>query len=252
MIDASSRAAMRASDVVVATSLDYASSSRVYSSMSGKVIAIPPPFQLRTGGSPVFRRSDGPHIGAMGRIVEEKGFDYLIRAFRMIEDPAARLLIAGDYTSIAGLSVIDRLRTLAGDDERITFLGFVEESAVSDFFASLDVFAFPSINPLEAFGISQLEALSAGLPVVASDLPGVRLPVLRSGRGRLVPPRDVEALAAALLDPRPTDSGMSELEQTFSESAEDQYLTLICELAGSPWTGDALDIATSASRSCCD
>ena len=98
-------------------------------------------------------------------------------------------------------SYFNELRSAAAKDPRVSFLGFLQDEDVPDFFASLDVFAFPSVNPLEAFGIAQLEAMSAGLPVVASDLPGVRIPVLRTGNGILVPPGDVPALAMALVDP---------------------------------------------------
>lgn len=199
VIDLSSRAAFDHSSSVIVTSEDYARSSRVYSSMQGKEISAAPPFKDRSGGRPTFRRTGGLHVGALGRVVHEKGLDVLIRAFRRIEDPDARLLIAGDYARIAGLSVIEQLRELAAGDDRVEFLGFLDEPLVNDFFASLDVLAFPSVNPLEAFGIVQLEALSAGVPIVASDLPGVRLPVLQSGFGLLVPPGDPEALRAGLL-----------------------------------------------------
>lgn len=199
-IDTSTRIAMHRSLRIAVTSDDYAAHSRVYSFMRGKIVAIAPPFVPRGGGEPRFRRGDGPVIGAMGRIVEEKGFDYLVRAFRQIHDSSARLIIAGDYEGIAGQSVIEHLRELARGDDRIEFLGFLPDEQVKDFFASIDVLAFPSVNPLEAFGIVQVEALSCGVPIVASDLPGVRLPVVQSGAGVLVPPRDVEALTGALLE----------------------------------------------------
>jgi glycosyltransferase involved in cell wall biosynthesis len=197
-VDASSRITLRRSISVVVTSEDYAQSSRVYLSMRGREVAIVPPFLPRAGGEPKFRMSPGFHIGSLGRIVHEKGLDVLVRAFRSLDDPDARLLIAGDYKHVAGQSVIHQLRELADGDPRIEFLGYLPDDQVADFFASIDVFAFPSVNSLEAFGIVQLEAISAGVPVIASDLPGVRLPVLQSGFGFLVQPGDPEALLAAM------------------------------------------------------
>lgn len=198
-IDLSSKISLRRSRAVVVTSEDYAQSSRVYLSMRGKEVAIPPPFHARNGGRPTFRRtSHGMHVGSLGRIVHEKGLDVLVRAFRQIDDPDSRLLIAGDFERIAGQSVIQQLRELASGDDRIEFLGYLPDADVPDFLASLDVLAFPSVNSLEAFGIVQLEAISAGVPVIASDLPGVRLPVLQTGYGLLVPPGDADALAEAL------------------------------------------------------
>ena len=199
-IDLSSRLALKRSKSVVVTSEDYAQSSRVYTAMRGRETVIPPPFELRMGGTPAFRDSPGMHVGTLGRVVHEKGLDVLIRAFRRLPDPNARLLIAGEHERVAGQSVIEQLKELAADDDRIRFLGYLADADLPDYFASLDALAFPSVNSLEAYGIVQLEAMSAGVPVIASDLPGVRLPVLTTGFGVLVPPGDVAALHAAIRD----------------------------------------------------
>jgi glycosyltransferase involved in cell wall biosynthesis len=130
--------------------------------------------------------------------VEEKGVEYLVDAFRRMPDPDARLLIAGDYTNVAGGSVVDRVRQHIASDPRIELLGFVPDGLIPDFYASLDVFALPSVNALEAFGIVQVEAMMAGVPVIASGLPGVREPLRRTGFGRVVAPRDVAALERAM------------------------------------------------------
>ena len=230
-IDTSSRVALHGSRKVGVTSDDYAAESRVFAFMRDKTVAITPPFKPRGGGNPTFRRSTGPVIGSLGRIVEEKGLEYLVRAFRLIHDDSATLLIAGDYEGVAGTSVIDHLRELAHGDDRIHFLGFLTDEQVQDFFASIDVLAFPSVNPLEAFGIVQSEALSCGVPIVASDLPGVRLPVVQSGAGVLVQPRDVAGLAGALQEVlakgRPTIVADELLD---AERPVDQYEALIRSL----------------------
>ena len=83
-------------------------------------------------------------------------------------------------------------------DPRVSLLGFVPDERLADFYASLDVFALPSVNAFEAFGIVQVVAMLSGVPVVASDLPGVRTVVAETGFGTVVPPGDVGALTAAL------------------------------------------------------
>jgi glycosyltransferase involved in cell wall biosynthesis len=138
------------------------------------------------------------HVGFLGRIVEEKGVEYLVEGFRALDDPHARLLIAGDFNAVAGGSVIDRVRQRMAGDTRIRLLGFLPDAAVDDFYASLDVFALPSVNPFEAFGIVQVEAMMRGIPVIASDLPGVRQPVLATGMGEIVPRRSAVAVTEAL------------------------------------------------------
>ena len=77
-------------------------------------------------------------------------------------------------------------------------LGFVSDEALPDLYASLDVFALPSINAFEAFGIVQVEGMMAGVPALASNLPGVRVPVQRTGFGVVAEPRDGESVRAGL------------------------------------------------------
>jgi glycosyltransferase involved in cell wall biosynthesis len=199
-VDLSSRAALRRADARVVTSESYAAACRVAAGLhrDGPPVQIPPPCRLREGGRPAYREGAGMHVGFLGRIVQEKGIQHLVEAFRGIEDEDARLLIAGEFENVAGGSVVDEVRAAAGSDPRIRLLGFVPGERLADLYASLDVFALPSVNSLEAFGIVQVEAMMAGVPVVASDLPGVRLPVSETGFGRLVPPGDAAALQQAI------------------------------------------------------
>ena len=199
VMDRSVALAMRRSAVVCPSSDDYAQHSRLAASMAGKSHAIAPPCLDRSGGQPSFREGPGPHVGFVGRIVEEKGLEYLVEGFRRLESPDARLLVAGDFTKIAGGSVVERVRRAAGQDPRVRLLGFLPDESLADFYASLDVFALPSVNSFEAFGIVQVEAMMTGVPALASDLPGVRIPVRRTGFGAIVPPRDPAAIHRALL-----------------------------------------------------
>lgn len=199
VMDRSVALAMRRSAVVCPSSDDYAEHSRLAESMAGKSHAIAPPCLDRSGGNPTFRDGPGLHVGFVGRIVEEKGLEYLVDGFRRLDDPDARLLVAGDYAKVAGGSVVERVRRAAGEDPRVRLLGFLPDEALPDLYASLDVFALPSVNSFEAFGIVQIEAMLMGVPSLASDLPGVRMPVRRTGFGAIVPPRDPEAIHRALV-----------------------------------------------------
>jgi glycosyltransferase involved in cell wall biosynthesis len=199
VMDRSVALAMRRGAVVCPSSDDYAEHSRLAGAMAGKSHAIAPPCLDRSGGRPSFRDSPGLHVGFVGRIVEEKGLEYLVEGFRRLDDPDARLLVAGDYAKVAGGSVVERVRRAAGEDPRVRLLGFLPDEALPDLYASLDVFALPSVNSFEAFGIVQVEAMLTGVPSLASDLPGVRMPVRRTGFGTIVPPRDAEAIHRALV-----------------------------------------------------
>ena len=197
-VDASSRRAMRAAETVVVTSEDYARHSRLWPAMRGRTLVIPPPCHERPAGRPRFRDGDGLHIGFLGRIVEEKGLQYLVRGFQALGDPDSRLLIGGDFATVVGGSVVAEVRALIDGDPRVRLLGFLPEEDIADLHASLDVFALPSVNAFEAFGIVQVEAMMAGVPALASDLPGVRTPVQETGFGRIAAPRDVAGITAGL------------------------------------------------------
>jgi len=197
-VDLSSRRAMRAASTVVVTSDDYAQHSRLWPAMRGRTVVIPPPCHQRPAGQPRFRDGAGLHIGFLGRIVEEKGLQYLVRGFQQLDDPDSRLLIGGDFAHVVGGSVVDEVRALIDGDPRVRLLGFLPDEDLADFYASLDVFTLPSVNAFEAFGIVQVEAMMAGVPALASDLPGVRTPVRETGFGRIVTPRDVAGIATSL------------------------------------------------------
>ena len=240
-LDLSHRIALRRSAAVGVTSLDYARSSRLWPAMAGKIRAIPPPAVLRAGGVPSFRDGPGRHIGFLGRIVEEKGLEYLVDGFRARPDPTARLLLAGDFDRVAGGSVVERVRARIGDDSRIRLLGFLPTEALPDFYASIDAFAFPSVNSLEAFGLVQVEAMMVGVPVLASDLPGVRMPVRDTGFGEIVPIRDAPAITTALARLERTEFDRPALaaqarERYGAASVIERYRVLFAEVARSAGT----------------
>ncbi len=219
VLDRSHAIALRRSAVVAVTSDDYARASRLSAAMTGRTRVLPAPAVDRSGGRPRFRDGDGLHVGFLGRIVEEKGLEYLVRGFRAL-GPDARLLIGGDFTHVAGGSVVDRVRAAIDGDPRISLLGFLPEESLPDFYASIDVFALPSVNALEAFGLVQVEAMMQGVPVLASDLPGVRMPVRDTGFGRIVAPRDVAGITRAL-----GELGTADLDAVAgAEAARSRYL----------------------------
>lgn len=197
-LDASHRVALRQAAATVVTSADYANASRLSDPLSRNQVVIPPPCRLRDGGTPRFRDGCGLHVGFLGRIVEEKGIEYLVDGFRARADDTARLIIGGDFSKVAGGSVVEKVRKHIDGDPRVRLLGFLRDEQIPDFFASLDVLALPSVNSLEAFGIVQAEAMMLGVPVIAADRPGVRTVVAATGFGRLVPPRDAAAITTAL------------------------------------------------------
>ncbi len=145
-------------------------------------------------------------IGLAGRVASEKGYEYLAMAFPSILEKfsEARIVHAGAWKSVVGESAYQSqieayIRPFGGEKWRN--LGFLSDNDFEAFFAVCDVLVFTSLNRTESYGIVQLEAMTQGTPIVASDLPGVRQPVRQTGLGgRIVPMRDPNAIAVAVIE----------------------------------------------------
>lgn len=137
---------------------------------------------------------DGRRVLFVGRLHERKGFPTLVSAFEILagERDDVRLVVAGDGED---RSAIDRLS--APSRERVTMLGAVRNEDLPPFHAACDVFAAPSIGG-ESFGMILVEAMAAGLPVVASDIPGYDEVIADGIDGLLVPPKAPVSLAEAI------------------------------------------------------
>ena len=136
---------------------------------------------------------DRPTFLFVGRLAYYKGVEYLIDAMADVE---ADLLVVGDGDRRAALERRARSRDVDG---KVTFLGRVPDGTLSACYAAADAFVLPSVAPSEAFGVVQLEAMAAGLPVVNTDLPtGVPWVSPDAETGLTVPPRDADAVAGAL------------------------------------------------------
>lgn len=131
-------------------------------------------------------------VGAAGRFVPLKGLTHLLRAFRELSDvPNVRLALAGDGPQRAEL---EREARELGLGDRVEFLGW--ESNLAPVFARWSIFVQPSLH--DALPMTVLEAMAAGLPVVATSVEGLPEVVIDGETGLLVPPADSGALATAI------------------------------------------------------
>ena len=135
-----------------------------------------------------------PYIFAIGRMVHQKAFDILLRAFTQITHLQLDLLIAGDGPELLNLQ---NLAKELGIADRAHFLGRVDRTAVVSLFKACHFFVLPS--RMEPFGIVNLEAMAAGKAVLATRVGGVPEIIADGVNGMLVPPDDVDALAAAMV-----------------------------------------------------
>jgi phosphatidylinositol alpha-mannosyltransferase len=134
--------------------------------------------------------SEGPTILFLGRHEPRKGLAVLLEAMSLLP-PDVHLWVGSDGPQT------NELRAGSAGDPRITWLGRIDDAEKARRMRGADVFCAPSLGG-ESFGVVLLEAMAAGIPVVASDLTGYRA-VVRAGRDAvLVAPGDAGALAEAL------------------------------------------------------
>jgi glycosyltransferase involved in cell wall biosynthesis len=143
---------------------------------------------------PAAQRCGGTVVGALGRLDPRKGHGDLLEALSLVRArvPAARLVLVGDGTERATLE--DRARRL-GIVEAVDMRGAVPDGA--RVLSEMSVFVLPS--HVEGMSNALLEAMAAGLPVVATDVGGNPEVVVPGETGLLVRPGDPEALAQAIL-----------------------------------------------------
>ncbi len=142
------------------------------------------------------RRSDGSTILCVARQYPRKHIADLLRALPRVRRavPAAHAVVVGDGPEHAALRM---LAAELGLGDTVRFLGAVaDDDDVARLYRHADVFCLPSVQ--EGFGIVFLEAMASGLPVVATRAAAIPEVVPDGQAGLLVPPRDVDALAAAL------------------------------------------------------
>jgi phosphatidylinositol alpha-mannosyltransferase len=148
------------------------------------------------GVPPFARWRDGTaNILYVGRFENRKGVMYLLRAYRQLRRDGldCRLLLVGTGPQEREVRRYIATRRLQGAE----LLGRIGDHDKARAFATADVFVSPATGR-ESFGIVLLEAMAAGVPIVCSDIHGYKGVVRRGEQALLVPPKDPDALAAAV------------------------------------------------------
>lgn len=187
----------------------------------------------------------GPVVLYAGRLRTRKAVAVLLEAFARLRDehPAAALVLAGDGEQRPAL---ERQARRLGIADAVRFAGAQPRDAMAGYYAAADLFCLPSLY--EGFPLAILEAMAAGLPVVATAVAGVPEAVEHGVTGLLVAPGDAGALARALAelaaDPerarRMGEAGRRRIEAEYAiEGVAGDYLDLWSELLAPTAPGGA-------------
>lgn len=198
-------------NLLVTNTRDYAEESNFLRRYLHKIRVIPPPVKLAHVNENFVertRRKFGVEpgqmvIGMATRLAAEKGAEFLVRALPKVLEkiPDARVLYAGQHENVMGEEAYAAM--LAPLIEKLgarwKFLGLLSDEELAAFFQICDVIAVPSTNSTESFSMVQVEAMTCGTPAVASDLPGMRQPILQTKMGEIFEVGEADDLAEAII-----------------------------------------------------
>ncbi len=190
---------LRKANLLIANSCDTAERIRELSGCQAVVLpfgsTVAPQVQIP-------RRPGPPRILFTGRLIQRKGVDYLLRAAQIVtHHTQAQFVITGDGDERVRLEALSRELGLGS---RVNFLGFVTNEQLNEEYAQCDVWVNPAIvddrGDTEGLGVGAIEAYAHGKPVIASRVGGIPDAVLHERTGLLIPEKDPNALASAILD----------------------------------------------------
>ena len=237
-------------DKVVSYTSDYATHTKDLVAIQSKVEIVPPPVEIRLANQNFVEQFRERHlisrvfptIGMATRLASEKGVEVLIDAMPTIikHFPQANVLFAGQSEGVLGeqqySELIQEKLKMSKLNRVWKEVGILTQEEMSAFYQSIDVLVVPSTNATESFGLVQIEAFLHGTPCVASDLPGVRQPVLISQMGYLVEPNDSIELADAILRIFKNSPSFKtpDLSQFSSHSVATRYTEIIQQIQARP------------------
>lgn len=220
---------LKRADLIVSTSPNYIPFSKPIQKYKNKIRVaqngiITSDFKLKKGEDYVVRQirlkyNNKPIVYFVGRHIPYKGIDLLIQAEKFIQNDCVIL--------IAGLGPQDTYLKSLSNSKRIIFLGRLTNQELRCYSHAADIFAFPSINKAEAFGIALAEAMYCKSVPITFTIPGsgVNWVSIKNVTGEQVPLKDVKALAKAIDKMLENET----LRKRYAEAAHDRVVSYFTE-----------------------
>lgn len=189
------------SDKIITTTTSYGATSKAVWHQDADIIpnAVDEErFHPSNDGSQIRKKlglEDEKLITYVGRIVYHKGLEYFVRAANFLKDENVQFLLVGTGDFRSELEDIIKRERL---EDKVMFAGRVPNEDLPNYYAATDIFVLPSVSRLEAFGIVALEAMASSVPVIVSDIPGVRDVIVEGKHGLLAEPMNSENLAGKI------------------------------------------------------
>jgi len=192
---------IKRADIIVGTSPVYVRESSFLNKVQHKVDYIPIGVEPLSPNQPGVKQLREKYknkklIFSLGRLVEYKGYEYLVEAMSFLDD-GYQLLIGGKGPLEGELKELIKRLDL---EDRVELLGYIADEHVSNYYGACDVFCLTSTMKTEAFAIVQIEAMSCGKPIISTKVPGSGVSWVNADdeSGLCVEIRDAKAVANAI------------------------------------------------------
>jgi len=140
-------------------------------------------------------------VGLVKALESKYGIEYLLQSFKIVtlrarSNRSYRLLLVGDGSM---RSKLEKAANQLGISDKVQFAGQCSYDEIQNWHQCLDIAVYPSIDASESFGVAAVESQSCAVPVIVSDIGGLPEVVVNEQTGLVVPPKNVEELAEAIL-----------------------------------------------------
>ncbi len=166
-----------------------------------------------------FNLTKGPLLLFVGRVIKQKGLEYLIKAMPEILTimPEVQLVVVGKGDKLTELkTLVNKLKL----NDNVKFPGFVDDASLRKLLSSADIFVLPSL--WEVLPVAILEAMASGKPIVCTDAGGNR-ELVDHTNGIVVPKRNITALAGAVISVLSNEQRMKQMGKTSRKKALEQF-----------------------------
>lgn len=187
-------------DNIISYTKDYAKNSYYLKLFLKKVIAVYPPIKFECLINQKKSKNDKYIIGFCGRIAKQKGLEVLARSCNYLDKKIGKenyeIWLAGPREVIGenyGKTFEHKFKKRIISNFK--FLDKIKRENLPNFYHDIDLLVLPSNDRLESFGWVQIEAMLCGTPCVATDLPGMRIPVMETKMGELFEDNNPKDLA---------------------------------------------------------
>lgn len=160
-------------------------------------------------------------VGQLNKESQHKGLDYLMNAIKIVSEfTDVKLVIVGTGNYI---EYYKNMAESYGMTNRVIFAGYVEDGDLPKYYCESDVVVLPSYNRAEGFGMVLIEAQAGGTPVIGTTVGGIPYAIKDGETGLLVPPKDSEKLADAIIKILGDDELSQKMEQAGYEKVKKEF-----------------------------